>query len=696
MKHFYKFQHVLFLCLLSYTSVVAQHFTPENTGSNPLKTSYMHDVLLTNNGNKVWLCTSQGLTMYDTPSSTYTNYTVADGIVPGRITVCYKDANSNIWFGGYAGISKFNGTTFTNYTTANSGLIYDRINSIFQDSNGDMWFGTASDWQGNQGGISKLSGSTWTSFTSATTGLPHNEIHSITQEGSNMWFGTKAGLAKFNGTTWTSYTTTDGLIDDKINVVVVDNSNNLWIGTNLGVSKYDGTTFTNYTTTDGLADNKVYDIFVDGIDIYFATKSGISKFDGTIWTTPSFPSTLASNVVTSIYDDNSGISIIGTTAGAATYNGTNWVTFSTDDNGMINSSAFSLIIDNNGDMWSSGFEGVSRFDGVNWTAYNKSDGLNNNYYWSMLKDATGNIWMQNTTGNDVVKYDISTNTFTTIPLPAKYEECSYLASNGDLWFGAFEPGGGAIKFDGVNWTVYNDPLIPSGQVYSIADDASGNMYFATNDGVVVYNGSTYSTFGVLPAGEYITEIFRDASDNLWFTGYNKYYKYDGVSLTTFGPTDGISSGICHDIVEDAYGRIFFGTNKSVDMYDGSTWTTFGVSDGLPDGNIYSLGVGLNGKLWIGYSGKGVYGYSLPVSNKNITKQVAISMAPNPTAGFFQITSPSEIIDIEIATIQGQIVWNQSFQHAKTIDIDLTNQPKGLYIVTAKTPDGVQAIKLAKE
>ena len=86
--------------------------------------------------------------------------------------------------------------------------------------------------------MSKFDGATWTTYTSANSGLADNIVISIAIDNAgNKWFGTiSKGVSKYDGTTWTAYTTTNGLADNRVKIIAVDSAGNKWVGTSSGVS----------------------------------------------------------------------------------------------------------------------------------------------------------------------------------------------------------------------------------------------------------------------------------------------------------------------------------------------------------------------------------------------------------------------------------------------------------------------------
>ena len=158
-----------------------------------------------------------------------------------NVTSIAIDGSGNKWIGTYdGGLAKFDGTTWTVYTTSNSGLPNNEVISIAIDGSGNKWIGTS-------GGLAKFDGTTWTVYNTSNSGLPNNNVNSIAIDGSgNKWIGTSGGLAKFDGTTWTVYNTSNsGLPYNNVNSIAIDGSGNKWIGTyggGLAVYKEGGVT----------------------------------------------------------------------------------------------------------------------------------------------------------------------------------------------------------------------------------------------------------------------------------------------------------------------------------------------------------------------------------------------------------------------------------------------------------------------
>ena len=148
-----------------------------------------------------------------------------------------QDKAGNIWFSTIGeGVSKYDGSSFTNYTTA-QGLASNSISCIIQDRKGNLWFGT------NGGGVSKYDGNSFTNYTTAQ-GLADNMIYGIVEDSIRniIWFGTNLGLSGLKqnassngndqGDVFEIFNNSTGypIKDLNANALCLDNKGILWAG----------------------------------------------------------------------------------------------------------------------------------------------------------------------------------------------------------------------------------------------------------------------------------------------------------------------------------------------------------------------------------------------------------------------------------------------------------------------------------
>lgn len=254
--------------------------------------------------------------------------------------------------------------------------------------------------------------------------------------------------------------------------------------------------------------------------------------------------------------------------------------------------------DKAGNLWFGTTEnGLYKYDGQSFARYLKADGLNSNDIASLLEDREGKIWIG--TGAGLCLYDPSAQTggkaFTEIQIP--------LPKN-------LPPNKNELYRD-KHW------------VFSMLQARDGKIWFATIDGVFIYDGETFTPFVIDPTAEGFLStnnnaerIFEDQTGNLWFGArtYDGVYRYDpSASLRTGeksvqnfkledlyqdGPKERKPHHWGWPQVQDKNGNIWFGNWGGAYKYDGTTFTTFTKSDGLA-GGVTRMIEDKNGNLWFG-------------------------------------------------------------------------------------------------
>lgn len=102
------------------------------------------------------------------------------------------------------------------------------------DKNGILWFGT---WGG---GLSRFDGKTFTNYTTKE-GLAGNIVNAIEIDKKGiLWIGTNEGVSRYDGNTFRNFNRSSGLLGDYVFSIAIDNDGHKWFGTFGGVSRYTG------------------------------------------------------------------------------------------------------------------------------------------------------------------------------------------------------------------------------------------------------------------------------------------------------------------------------------------------------------------------------------------------------------------------------------------------------------------------
>ncbi len=437
----------------------------------------------------IWMGTGSGVAVNSNGSWTF--YTASDSGLPGSVVNSIEfDTADNAWIGTNMGLAKYDGKNWTTYTTANSNISGNFINTIKIDAQNNVWVGT------NDNGLDKFDGTNWTVYNTSNSGLTDNGVYSIYIDGAGTkWIGTLNGLVKFDGTTWTKINTSNSGIPSGnygtplvTGPIVIDKNNNKWIGGAFLV-KFDGINWTQFNpaTLDYIfSPNDVTSVAVDASDSpWVLSTNSVYYLKGNKWnfvnsSLAGFGGFMSFNCIAI---DDSNNKWIGTPAGLARYDGTNWTIYS-KSNSHIPSDVVSSVLSEGSTLWLGTSAGLVKFEGGVWTTYtpaNITDDIMN-----LTPDASGNLWMS--AGINLIRFDGSSFSYFKTPDSSTIQSFQSIATiGGNVWVGTDR---GLFKFDGTNWTSYNtlNSRLTNDLIRSVAADKEGNLWLATgSDDVLEFN-----------------------------------------------------------------------------------------------------------------------------------------------------------------------------------------------------------------
>ena len=194
------------------------------------------------------------------------------GIAGLQVNAISQDASGYLWIATNAGVSRFDGNNFKNYTIRN-GLSENHAASIFCDAQNRVWVGHQT------AGISVIYKDS-IQHISENDGLANNEVHDFFQDGSGtLWVSTFGGLSKYQNGTWSSLTTADGLASNNVQVARADDQGNIWVGTyGAGINILQDKSIRHLHMGNGLVNNYVTSLFADGNRMLIGTLGGLSQW----------------------------------------------------------------------------------------------------------------------------------------------------------------------------------------------------------------------------------------------------------------------------------------------------------------------------------------------------------------------------------------------------------------------------------
>jgi ligand-binding sensor domain-containing protein len=278
--------------------------------------------------------------------------------------------------------------------------------------------------------------------------------------------------------------------------------------------------------------------------------------------------------------------------------------------------------DKKGNLWfiTTG-DGVYKYDGKSFSQFTTANGLNGNMVYCILEDKDGKIWIGTDSG--LCLYD--EKTFAKIQIPIRKDQPPnknqlYRNSHGvfsimqdksgKLWFASID---GVYFYDGKMFTpfIVNEGTgglnSSNNNVEYILEDKAGNLWFGgrVNKGVFRYDGKSLTN--LKPNGDnWAWPVLQDKNGNIWFSNWFGVYRYDGKTFTTFTKSDGLCNDAVTRIIEDKKGNLWFGGNGGICRYDGKSFTDFTTRDGLTNSDIWSILEDKAGNIWVGTRNTGLF------------------------------------------------------------------------------------------
>jgi len=350
----------------------------------------------------------------------------------------------------------------------------------------------------------------------------------------------------------------------------------------------------------------------------------------------------------------------GTNNGVSMYDGENWTSYITDETPeLVSNSITAIFASTSGSTWFGSDFGISVFDGSSWLTFTEEDGLGDDRISSITEDENGVIWVGEKNG--ISKYDgtewTSYGTGDGLPFGG-VNEISF-DSNNDLWIanGLF----GLIHFDGTAFTTYNtNSGLVSNSVRTIEIDQADNKWVGTAQGITVLNSNNelvdhHTMMLLLPEPDTlnpVVDIVFDSQGNVWTGIYVDY-------LVTVG---------------------------GVAAWNGASWTGF-IDSELVGPVVRALAVDENDAIWVATS-TGVTKISNPVlSVPNLVTNSEIKVYPNPAVSSFVINSESPIHAYKVVNLLGMVVLESRTINANSTRVNSENLSSGLYIVEVVTTVG---------
>ena len=461
----------------------------------------------------------QGMGLLDVDTGEWTTIADMDSLSNVSVWAMAQSADGALWFGtDENGLKRYDSGQWETFTTED-GLPSNRVQVIRFAQDGTMWIGTPA------GAAFRDAGGQWRIFTERE-GLPNSYVVDIciAADGA-IWVGTRGGVARLGLSGWLHHRSWPGINDRGASIFALGEDGQLWVG-NDAIYKFERGA---WHVAHGLDDvrGRLIDLFVDGKGhLWTVTPFQLLRYDGEVWEVINSDRRTGLGFRAVCPAQDGGVWAI-TRSGVQRFDGQVWTALSTPHTqglAQIESnperSSISICEASDGSLWLGQVDGVMHVVDGERHKYTAADGIPGGPITVVAEDIGGQIWISSLL-EGVAHFNGQRWRRVPGADQAQFNGVNRIfpANDGKVWLAS--PIDGAIHTDGFAWVRYTvQEGLPSTQVWDVAQDAEGNLWFATSGGLGCYNpdGDAPETLLLAPPVQiapYQNALFEFSGQDVW-------------------------------------------------------------------------------------------------------------------------------------------------------------------------------------
>ena len=476
-------------------------------------------------------------------------WTIDQGLPQNGVLAVAQGRDGYLWLGTEAGLVRFDGVTFTTFTTATtSGMRDNYVGAIAVDSSNDVLLGT---WVG---GVSRVGRRTSSPIPGGERSFANALYH---DRAGRLWLARTAGLALLVNGVFQPVPGSEGSVFS-----LTEDSNGVLVA----------------GTRDGLA------VLQDGRLVPSQPRGG--RIVGAVWT---------------VYRDHGGGMWFGTPDALYHSSAGRLERFGAAA-GLPPGGVTSILETRNGQLWvGTDGGGLARLVGRRFQRFAAKDGLSDDAVTVLLEDREGSVWVGTRHGGlNRFREPILTLYTPREGLAARVVWSVYGDRQQALWIGTEAAGLDRLR-DGrfTNYTAAQG--LPDNSVLATLQTKDGVLWAATRAGVARLRNGRWEpvTFPGVKPDLSVSAFTEDRTGALWLGGDDGLYRWQGGILRDYREAAGIGTVKVRGIVEDRDGILWIGTHgRGLLRFERDRFTAFTMKEGLSHDVVESLFADEHG-LWVG-------------------------------------------------------------------------------------------------
>ena len=274
------------------------------------------------------------------------------------------------------------------------------------------------------------------------------------------------------------------------------------------------------------------------------------------------------------------------------------------DEGLPQGTVYGLAQTSDGYLWAATQEGFVRFDGSEFTVFDKrsAETITNNMVLTLMAAQDGSLYAATNGGGLVqvsgrrIRSYIRNDGLPSLAISALYQ-----SSDRTIWIGTQE-GLARLQNDGRIVTVATADKLPHGAVTAITEDWSGQLWIGTRQGIATLKDGRLSRHDNdgFPR-EHILALSAGRDGSVWIgTNGSGLLRYRSGQFRAYTSADGLPSSHVSSIHEDRHGVLWIGTlDKGVGRFRNERFDFSTEIAGIGTRAVSSVLEDREGNIWIG-------------------------------------------------------------------------------------------------
>jgi len=516
-------------------------------------------------------------------------WTIDQGLPQNGILAIAQGRDGYLWLGTEAGLVRFDGVTFTTFTTANTSALQDNyISAVMIDSSqgpADVLVGS---WVG---GVSRLAGGAGTS--AAIPGAEGSFVNAVFRDrAGRLWVARTSGLALLRDGAFRPVAGAVGSVFS----LDEDSSGLLLAGTHDGLVTWQGDRFVPWQPRGGRITGSVWTVYHDRADgWWFGTPDALYYSHGERLERFGAAAGLPAGGVTSILESRNGQLWVGTDGGGLTrLVNRRFQRFAVQD-GLSDDAVTVLWEDHEGSLWvGTRHGGLNRFRQPIFTLYTPVEGLSARVVWSVYGDRQGALWI----GTEAGGLDRLQDGRFTNYMRGKSVVATLQTRDGVLWAATRD---GLAQLRGGRWEPMRFPgRHPTPSVSALTEDHTGALWLGGSDGLYRWQGGVLRDY-TKQAGlgtEKVRTIVEDAAGVLWIGTHGRgLLRFQNERFTAYTTKEGLSNDVVESLFADEHG-LWVGTESGLNLVRGGRITELPLKFDVLMTDLFQILKDDGGHLWL--------------------------------------------------------------------------------------------------